>query len=93
MENASGAMGGGTRSDRVGRWGGGGTMDGAMSSGRSFFCFFLPDFHYSYVFLKLVQYSGLHEKKGYRMIFNSYVACTTREAFVLLLIGTLFSRE
>ncbi len=34
MENASGAMGGGTRSNRVGRWDGGGTMDGAMSSGR-----------------------------------------------------------
>jgi hypothetical protein len=35
MENASGAMGGRTRSNRVGRWDDGGTMDGAMSLGQS----------------------------------------------------------
>jgi hypothetical protein len=59
MKNARGAMGGGTRSNRVGRWDDGGTMDGAMSSGRSIFLyfrlvFFLPDFRYCYGFLKLV---------------------------------------
>jgi hypothetical protein len=58
MENASGAMGGGTRSNRVGRWDDGGTMGGAMSLGQSIFLyfrlvFFLPDFCYSYGFLKL----------------------------------------
>jgi hypothetical protein len=31
----------------------------------------------------IVLYSGLHEKKGYHTILNSYVASTTREAFVL----------
>ena len=40
---------------------------------------------------KLCKYSGLHEKKGYRTILNSYVDSTTREAFSTL-IGTLFAR-
>jgi hypothetical protein len=34
MGNAGGAMGGGTRSNRVGRQDSGGTMDGTMSSER-----------------------------------------------------------
>ena len=29
-----------------------------------------------------LSYSGLHEKKGYHTILNSYVASTTREDFV-----------
>jgi hypothetical protein len=55
MENASGTMGGGTRSNCIGQWDGSGTMDGAMSSGQSNFLyfrlvFFSPDFRYSYGF-------------------------------------------
>jgi hypothetical protein len=66
MGNAGGAMGGGTQSNCIGRWDGGGTMDGTMLSEQSvsqsnFFvlsdlCFFhqskppAPDFCYSFGF-------------------------------------------
>jgi hypothetical protein len=41
MGNAGSAMGGGTQSNRVGGWDGGGTMDGTMSLERRMKYFFV----------------------------------------------------